>query len=259
MDCDNIQEIIVVTGTDYHGSSSEYRSKMRKIYVWDIHGNLKPGWPKDISSQNNRPPSIGDLDGDGDLEIVIFSRLKNDNYDDGFVYGWHHDGLLFDGWPKQFPKFAVGVPPMIADLENDNDPEIIVSKVALAKGIYLYDNNGNILQNWPRMIQGHFYGAVGNLDQDSEKEFVTTGVNSGDVGVISCFNKDGSILPGWPLNDTRFNLPDGQPVIGDLDKDGINEIIFPTMNYKVNVLNYEGDFLPNWPKTLVYILSLIHI
>jgi len=45
----------------------------RKIYAWDYRGAHMPGFPADVEEFDyfaQEAPSVGDLDGDGDLEIV---------------------------------------------------------------------------------------------------------------------------------------------------------------------------------------------
>ncbi len=55
---------------------------------------LQLGWPQMTVGAVQSSPTMVDLDGDLDMEIIIGSN-------DGNVYIWHHDGTLLDGWPQQ--------------------------------------------------------------------------------------------------------------------------------------------------------------
>ena len=57
----------------------------RKLYVLDDEGNPLPGWPRTIMNWAWSTPALGDIDGDGDLEIVV-------NDIGGYTYAFHHDG-----------------------------------------------------------------------------------------------------------------------------------------------------------------------
>ncbi|MGB7062780.1 MAG: VCBS repeat-containing protein [Candidatus Zixiibacteriota bacterium] len=47
-------------------SSTEWN----KTFILDHQGNFLPGWPRDAPASSG-PPSVGDIDRDGDLEIVV--------------------------------------------------------------------------------------------------------------------------------------------------------------------------------------------
>jgi hypothetical protein len=63
-------------------------------------------------------PAIGDLDGDGDLEVAIGS-------DDANVYAWHADGTVLTGWPKK-TNLSVKGSPALANLDDDSQLEVVV-------------------------------------------------------------------------------------------------------------------------------------
>lgn len=252
LDNDNYQEIILVTGKDYHGYDIIYNSKLRKIYVLDFMGNIKSGWPKEVSSKYNCPPSIMDIDGDGDQEIVLFSRLKEDDYSsNGFIYALHHDGKAVDGWPVMFSSWEIGVPPTFVDLDNDGIFEIFVSELPFNEAVYMYDISGLILTGWPRSYLGQYYGGIGNFDDDLDKEIVITSQGSGGVGSIVVLNRDGTVVENWPKLNHDYLMPDGSIVVGDLDFDGIHEIIFSTNDIndktRIYVLKSDGEVYLNWP------------
>jgi subtilisin family serine protease len=62
IDDDNLSEIIYPSGGD--------------LKVLDNQGNTKPGFPIDLNYGSSKQPAIGDLDRDGDLEIVV---IHNDS------------------------------------------------------------------------------------------------------------------------------------------------------------------------------------
>src|SRR5207244_11515030 len=81
-------------------------------------GTERPGWPYALSGQAGWL-GLGDLDGDGAVEVVIACGNR--------VHVLNHDGQPFNGaWPRYEPtQFGA---PILADVDGDGRPEILLTR-----------------------------------------------------------------------------------------------------------------------------------
>ncbi len=78
----------------------------------------RTGWPKNAGSKVAGSPALGDLDGDGKLEIVI-------GCDSGALNAWHSDGTSVTGWP-QTAGSSLESAPALGDLDGDGELEVVI-------------------------------------------------------------------------------------------------------------------------------------
>ena len=129
IDGDGWLDIVVGTGT-YESSGGN------KVYAWDHEGDLLPGWPKYTGGNMPASPALGDLDGNGDLEVVIGCGGEADPFPATCtsLYAWHGDGSPVNGFPttppnnNPWPSDPNGLPypPVLADYDGDGSVEILV-------------------------------------------------------------------------------------------------------------------------------------
>lgn len=232
-----------------------------EIYVWEftsglgtISATVADGWPQDVLASTGiwASPSLGDVDGDGDLEIFVVDVS-------GALLGWHHDGSeVVDGdsnpgthgvfdtglgvWPRGTPSFA--------DINNDGSLEIFVP--AQNGELRGYWGNGNNLPGFPFDHGGEMYGscAIGDLDLDGLPEIVFH-TSADSLYVIS---HQGDRHPGWPIkldydNYNYWMAP--SPALADVAGDAAPEIFITSMidhdDVEVGFLDITGAWLPGWP------------
>jgi hypothetical protein len=132
------------------------------LYLWDRNGEPHPGWPVKVQAPDfeaiaNREgrilssPAVGDIDGDGGLEIVLGTgqTAGSDFGGYGVLYALDGDGSLLPGWPITiFAGFAGALPvigegvvvgPALADVDGDGDLEIGANSIADQGALYHHD------------------------------------------------------------------------------------------------------------------------
>ncbi len=95
----------------------------------DSAGAWMPGWPIDIGDHSQSSPVVGDLDGDGDFEVILA-------HEDGNIDAWHHDGAPVDGFPLSTSEFARAVPSLV-DVDQNGSLDMIF--VGWDRNIYIWE------------------------------------------------------------------------------------------------------------------------
>ncbi len=95
----------------------------------DSDGAYLPGWPIDLGDHSQSSPIVGDLDGDGDFEVVLA-------HEDGNIDAWHHDGAPVGGFPLSTSEFARSTPSLV-DIDENGTLDMIF--VGWDRNIYIWE------------------------------------------------------------------------------------------------------------------------
>lgn len=225
-----------------------------QVYAWNIDGTVVDGWPNTVNQYPDGAPAFGDVDGDGEGDIVISSRQAGTG-NTGTLTAYHQDGSLLDGFPVSMTGGATKTP-VLADLNGDGVYEIIVEERAWPDGyLGVFSGDGTYWPGFPVALD-YIPGsavAVGDITGDNIPEIVAESYYS-----IYAFDVEGNVLEGFPFtpgNDRVFSY--SSPVLADMDGDGLREIIAgdhstATGNGAVHILKNDGTALDGWPQYVSY-------
>ena len=284
LDNDGHLDIVVASG----GDPGNHRNGGMLVYrynsAWSF--SLLSGWPQpkldmigDNSSGAGLPdkcwdgiwatPALGDIDGDGKLEVVVegFDRR---------IHAWHSNGTYVSGWPifrDNGDHLLRGgwSSPALGDIDGDGLPEVIVGTDSpLWDGVNnpTYDNatlwaiNGDStnVPGWPVKIPQTIQSSpvVGDINGDGRLE-VVVGTGTGIAGTggykVYAFEPNGALATGWP-QATGYNMA-STPALADLNSDGYPEVIIgcgsesdPAISCpKLYAWYGNGQALPGFPVT----------
>ncbi len=209
----------------------------------DEVNRLKPGF---LAS-----PAAGDLDGDGDLELVAAAL-------DRHVYAWHHDGRTVEGFPvllvdphavravdpqthavELAGTATLGgeliVTPAVGDLDGDGRDEIVVgAQEAYFEGVDVFPAIG-------------IPGVSGNT-----RLYAIWGDGAAHPSLVDRFPvhpHEQAYLPGWPTKLPMLKtevLPtvgagvNTQAAIGDVTGDGVVDVVATSSAGPIFVLDRSG-------------------
>ena len=229
MDNDNICEIIVNTVA---GS----------LYVFNLQGEVLDGFPVYVE-KSYAAPAVGDLDNDGQPEIVNVSW-----YPPLKVTAVRADGEIW--WQRTIEGGSIANP-VLADLDGDSLLEVIVT--TLSADIYIFRYNGTSYTDdttglFKAVTGGATYNppAVCDLDNDGYPEIIFGGGTSNKLYV---WHSNGDTMTGFPVN--LGECVSRAPVVGDIVSDSTGLEIAVNTTTKLYVIDHKGRILPGWPQEVI--------
>ncbi|MBM4389830.1 MAG: VCBS repeat-containing protein [Deltaproteobacteria bacterium] len=226
LDGDGQAEIIAVKLHEYSLISNSPVS----VVMYDSEGNFLGESQTYTDGEFDHVTGIvvSDMDHDGHAEIVAGRVILNDDLTER---GVGRDGRGCDNYFGIGGLYGEGATPAVADMDLDGVEEVVV-------GNAFYDPDGHTIME----VRGGPDGApaIANLDGDPEGEFVRATYSE-----LVAIDTDGTEL--W-----TYNLPGGGgdnsgimsvPTIGDIDGDGLPEVVAARANYLWAVNGEDGSVL----------------
>ena len=209
---------------------------------------------------NNGPNALalGDVNGDGDLDLVVSARTDAAGLPNGTVRVWLGDGSgTFQAGLADVPTNATAVRLVLADVNEDGHLDLLLANISspATLSLRLGDGNGGFAapatgaEIAVSVAPAHL--AVGDLDEDGHLDVLALGAVSGPQSTVSVRLGDGtgqfSAAPDVLLPPSPSAL-----ALADLNADGHLDVLVQTSaGVALRLGDGTGQFVANAPGSLL--------
>ena len=249
--------------TSYYNNTAANQLQLIKYSYNPIAGKYEHSWQTKYSARNDREmgqPMLVDFNGDGVPEVVVLDKVYNSRTGALLVDGGHlandTNGFGFGGHLVTASRWVSGAPTTwssimaIGDVDGDGVPEVIGGKTVYKVAINNPDtqdgtNTFEILRHVN--TTGHAEAvdgptAIADMTGDGQLDVVVTGNRkNGTASVYVWDPRTGDVLHTNSITNIPTISNDHSasvPLIGDIDNDGIPEIVltglYVTRAYEFN-------------------------
>ncbi len=233
---------VTLADIDQDGQDEILAASFNRLNVYKGDGSLL--WQKNLTGTAIYPPAVADMDGNGTLGIVCVTGGVPDN---GRVYYLDINGNDMSGWPLSFNNHWIICGPVIADMNGDQQCEIIV-QTRTSNNLHVLNQDGSSFgSNWPQNLAGTpaVTPSVADINNDGTMDIVTAISD----GTMYAFDASGNALNGFPVASDNYSFSYQSPLLVDFDGTGDLSIVGSThgTSPKFYARNHQGDYREGWP------------
>ena len=238
LDGDGSKEIVVISYDDTDEDS---------LYVFDASGNLRTGFPLGVTYARLSSPALGDIDGDGTLEILVGGWFTSKE----ILYGFHQDGSVIQNFPVllNHPGASgnINTSPLICDIDGDTTTVEMVVKTT--DYIFAIHNDTTTVSGFPYFIddenQSGTYGPsplIDDFDNDGNVEYVFASI----TGKIHYFDMQFSYNKNFEFwNSYKHDMQNSGSILPIEIFTDVNESNYATPAEFELMQNYPNPFNPS--------------
>ncbi|MCR5014550.1 MAG: FG-GAP-like repeat-containing protein [Bacteroidales bacterium] len=239
---------LALADLDNDGADEIILSHNDQVNVIDGTGNVV--WSHALAGGFGQyPPTVGDIDGDGDLEVVALTAFGNAR---GGVNVYGHDGTsLLEVVTTNNPLLCA---PVLADLDMDGTLEILFcgrgkASASIAPGLHAWNLQGEELTGFPFELPSTpaITPTVADIDGDGYPEiFVST------TSILYCVSHTGEELYHVD-GEEAYKYSYQSPLVVDLDGEGSWSLVGACHGDNPNHYVRDastGEYREGWPKAV---------